>query len=659
MCQLINLETLYLSYNHSLTTIPESLFSISTLQKVECEECEALTSPPLAVCKQGVSAVRKYFSDLKLDEGRNCRFIPVTFIGQSKAGKTSLVRSIQQNKRVLTERNPDDVSLDEATRVFNVCEAEASESAKFIFADFAGHEIYHVSYQLTFKTQCVPLLVIDISEFDRLATLNGVESACRELCLDWLSHLYLSCPRLMRPIVALTHRDKVHDQCFNHRKQQLVDTTEKLRKTIVKTEKAISKVGNPVFTMTNFTNTSIPIVKFEEVLDFSSTSSLDDIENLRQVLAAAGKGLVTEIPGSWLRQLLKISEQTDRPFITLSEIDEEVPDDEHVTLQYFHESGRLMWFRTKKNLSTVIFHRADVLASVIGLVYNHTLDEAWRKRLNGFISFIMDGEVIEKSRYEQMIESFTNSGVMNAILLHHLLEKESSMPVEISVEVLKTFHLLHLLGLSDWPLHQKKYIFPYFAKLQVVAPEIYNQLIPLKVDLFLRGFPVPSYVFSLVTAAYLDMTCDPLSYPEVCKNGAVVTKDDGTVRYLLHDSTERQLTLITLTPPNKIGEAWQDLLTTLCKLIRELCQTWEGIRYESVFYCSHCLLSNKPSPTKTIDPDWFKQEDFWHKHSYEFGIHYSGEETSICTAEEDRMNRVVPKPLMAPCECDNVTRVPC
>ena len=448
LCQLNNLQTLDVSYNHSLTTIPESLFSISTLQEVECQECDALTSPPLAVCKQGVSAVRKYFLDRKLNEGRNCRFIPVTVIGQSRAGKTSLVRSIQQNKRVLTRRNPDDVSLDEATRVFNVCEAEASESAKFIFADFAGHEIYHVSYQLTFKTQCVPLLVIDISEFDRLATLNGVESACRELCLDWLSHLYLSCPRLMRPIVALSHRDKVHDQCFNLRKQQLVDTTEKLRKRIVETEKAIFKVQNPVFTMTNFTDTSVPIVKLEEVLDFSSTSSLDDIENLRHLLAAAGKGLVTEIPGSWLRQLLKISEQTDRPFITLSEIDREFPDDdEHVTLQYMHESGRLMWFRMKKNLSTVIFHRADVLVSVIGLVYNHTQDGlAWHKRLNEFSSFTADGRVIEKSRYEQMIESFTNSGVMNAILLHHLLEKESLMPVEISVEVLKTFHLLHLLG---------------------------------------------------------------------------------------------------------------------------------------------------------------------------------------------------------------------
>ena len=177
--------------------------------------------------------------------------------------------------------------------------------------------------------------------------------------------------------------------------------------------------------------------------------------------------------------------------------------------------------------------------------------------------------------------------------------------------------------------------------------------------MFLCGFPVPSYVFSLVTSAYLDMTCDPLSYPEVCKNGAVVTKDDGTVRYLLHDSTERQLTLITLTPAKKLGEAWQDLLTTLLKLIRELRQTWEGIRYESVFYCSHCLLSNKPSPTKTIDPDWFKQDHWWPGPSYEFGIHYSGEETSICAAEVDRMKRLVPKPLIVPCECDNVTHVPC
>ena len=100
-----------------------------------------------------------------------------------------------------------------------------------------------------------------------------------------------------------------------------------------------------------------------------------------------------------------------------------------------------MWFRTKKNLSTVIFHRADVLASVIGLVYNHTQDEAWHKRLNEFSSLIVDGKAVDKRRYKQLIDSFTATGVMDAILLHHLLEKESLMPVEISVEVLKTFHL--------------------------------------------------------------------------------------------------------------------------------------------------------------------------------------------------------------------------
>ena len=68
--------------------------------------------------------MRKYYYDLKIEAGTNQRLIPVTVIGKTKAGKTSLVRSVQQNKRVLTERNTTEGKLNESTKVFKVCEAD-------------------------------------------------------------------------------------------------------------------------------------------------------------------------------------------------------------------------------------------------------------------------------------------------------------------------------------------------------------------------------------------------------------------------------------------------------------------------------------------------------------------------------------------------------
>ena len=101
--RLTKLSHLNISYNRSLYTLPVSLHNISTLKEFNCNECEALTSPPYTVCKQGIEAVFKYLGDLKLERGQI--LTPVTVIRKSRAGKTSPVRSSQHNKQGLTRRN--------------------------------------------------------------------------------------------------------------------------------------------------------------------------------------------------------------------------------------------------------------------------------------------------------------------------------------------------------------------------------------------------------------------------------------------------------------------------------------------------------------------------------------------------------------------------
>jgi hypothetical protein len=593
--------------------------------------------------------VRKYLFDLRVERGSNQLLFPVTVIGKRKAGKTSLVQSVQQNKRVLTQRESSEEGLvDAATKVFKVCEADVDKTTKLIFTDFGGHTMYHFSYQLTFKTQCVPLLVIDIAEFDRLADKNGEESACEELCLTWLAHLYISSPRLNRPVVVLTHRDKLSDERFIPRKQQLIEVTERLRQRIIEAERSESPTLSPVFTMTTFSDTSEPFIGHIDILDLSDTSDLSDISDLKDALLIAGSELITEIPGIWYLMLIRITERVDQPFIHLSEIDKEFPDDkEHVTLQYLHKTGCIMWFGKIDKLSNYIFHRSEVLTGLIEILYSHTLDDTWSKRLNLFSPFTSDGKKIDKRKYTAMIDNFNATGVIEASLLLNLLEKESTIPADISVEILKTFHLIHLCGPTS-DLSHEKYIVPYFAKEEIKAPEVFDSLIPLKVDLWLRGLPIPGYVFSLITAAYLDINSDPYNYPEVGKNGVTVTNHTNkSVKYLLHDATEKRLSLITLAPLRRIGDAWCDHLASLRQLISELRSVWKAVRYQNVFVCSHCLLSNKPTPTTAVDPDWFQPENL----DGDLDVCYTGKETCVCKATAAiTESETVPTPLISPCE---------
>ena len=76
---------------------------------------------------------------------------------------------MQKNERVLTWRC-DNSKLDEATKVFKVCEAEVDDKYKLVFHDFGGQAIYQFAYQLSDRSQYIPMLVIDIAHARRHAS---------------------------------------------------------------------------------------------------------------------------------------------------------------------------------------------------------------------------------------------------------------------------------------------------------------------------------------------------------------------------------------------------------------------------------------------------------------------------------------------------------
>ena len=284
------------------------------------------------------------------------------------------------------------------------------------------------------------------------------------------------------------------EERFNQRKLQLVEETEKLRCHIIEDEKCAAPSSRPVFSMTSFADTSKPLFTPGRILDFSVSSTESDIEDvLKQLLAALGAPLMTEIPGSWYRMLLDMTEETEQCFIQLSEIVKKYPKDKVlVTLQNLHDRGRSMWFRKLEKLRDYVFHRPGFLTSLFKILYCHTQEEAWTKRLHKFLPFQHCGKTIEKSKYQEMIDTFSTAGVMEAPLLLNLLEKESKLPSDLSVELLNTFHLIHLCG-SSAQTHNKKYIIPYFATRIITTPNLHSDLIPLKVDLLFHGLPIPSY----------------------------------------------------------------------------------------------------------------------------------------------------------------------
>jgi hypothetical protein len=545
MSKLVNLEKLDLRDNPSLLSIPAGVCQLSKLMTIDCDECEALTSPPYAVCTQGLAAMRKYFTDLEEDRETNIKFVPVTVFGQTMAGKTSLVRSMQKNERVLTLRC-DNSKLDEATKVFKVCEAEVDNKYKLVFHDFGGQAIYQFAYQLSDRSQYIPMLVIDIAEFDRLVTEQGEEVACETVCFQWLSHLYLASPKAGPPFVVLTHCDVIDSQICETRLRLLIEVSERLRSILLKEEKAMVPEKSPILIMKSFQDTSQPLLTHHTPRFFYKDSTTEVICGLKTFLVSIGLSLLTEIPGSWY-VLMELCANNKQPYLTLEELDKLFPGDkDRVILQYLNEIGRIKWYRNRENLSNIVFHRIELLTHLIELLYDHSRKDTWDQRIKNFQAFedVSQDVRINKRKYNDMIRSFLDTGVIRDILLHHLISQESEVRPEVAIEVLKVFHLICGPVQKGSESH---YVIPYFSP-RVITVEESGKYIPLKVDICFNGLALPSYAYDLLTAIYVNLHITPFNHIDVGCNGACVSENNGTIKYLFHDHIEKTVTLIILSP---------------------------------------------------------------------------------------------------------------
>ena len=118
MTTLHELGMLNLSHNSHLQSLDPRLLVLPHLEKVKCKSCTSLISPPYEVCKQGLEAIRKYYSDIKQSGGKKLPIVSAAVIGSRMAGKTSLINSLNSQRRQLTYRSEEGTDDDTAVKEF-------------------------------------------------------------------------------------------------------------------------------------------------------------------------------------------------------------------------------------------------------------------------------------------------------------------------------------------------------------------------------------------------------------------------------------------------------------------------------------------------------------------------------------------------------------
>ena len=171
--KLVALTHLDISENTPLMRLTSSITSLD-LWIFKCENCYNLIEPPYAVCQGGFSEIKQYYNDL--DDGKDTMTLAtVALIGRKEAGKSTLLRSM---KNGFTAFQSGDENASK-TKVFEVHNIFLQEKQCVNVIDFGGDEVYHYAYQLTFRKDCIPIVVVNMEEYENLSKKFGRREATR------------------------------------------------------------------------------------------------------------------------------------------------------------------------------------------------------------------------------------------------------------------------------------------------------------------------------------------------------------------------------------------------------------------------------------------------------------------------------------------------
>ena len=166
MAQLLNLQRLYLSSNQ-LTTWPVEMaqLEIEVYWEYNMEngiflEDNPLENPPPEIIKQGRKAIIEYFN---AGEKQRLNEVKVLFIGDGGAGKTSLIKQLQDQQFNPNESQTKGIEIKE-WEVVDISHYEMTADEQTIKAhlwDFGGQEIMHATHQFFLSKRSLYILVLD------------------------------------------------------------------------------------------------------------------------------------------------------------------------------------------------------------------------------------------------------------------------------------------------------------------------------------------------------------------------------------------------------------------------------------------------------------------------------------------------------------------
>ena len=561
-----------------LKELPLNLTNLQRLQVLSLYD-NSLTVPPPAIWIQGVAAIFTYLSEVRLRKSVHQK---VVLLGSSGAGKTSLARTLVNNK-------PSCVHEDDRTIVMNriIWEPRTEDNILSVSViDFGGNDWYKIVHHLFMEENSLFLLVLNLAMY-------AMEHFYRDIG-SWLNTLLTRVPKAVFKLVA-THADKCTQE-------DIVSKCESIEENV---HCIYEREGLELETMP-----SITVI---------SSETMAGISNFRDELLglALEKGKV--IPPAWLELYKAFQDRnaTTKPYLVLEEVkcidqglregesqERELPVSSetrlHSLLRFFHAIGTILWYENTPELSNFVFHNPEYLTNLVKAIFSERLEtESLSYEIN--IAFKVK---FTAAKFQQVAEDLLQQGIMSRDLLE-CLWKHKELDAEVFNAMIHLFvHLDFCYPLStDQEGQVTSLRFPWF--LTEAAPEDANvqrilfgppavECHRLTVEYEFRTIcPPPLYEkLAVRTHRHIDDTNSRVDW----KDGMYATVNQSCV--VLHRMNRPLEIVISVTVEGSdVVDLWE-VLTKLHEEMKSVMREWPGMKMETWLVCPHCLQYGVREPCK-------------------------------------------------------------
>ncbi|XP_067949573.1 malignant fibrous histiocytoma-amplified sequence 1-like [Watersipora subatra] len=599
--ELKELVTLDISFNNKLIALSSQILSLSNLRDLWLIGCDSLQNPPENVAQQGCSAIQQYYKDLAGGKEKMMS-ATVAVIGKSRSGKTSLIKTMQNGSRILTENlsSPERIS----TKVFNFEKVSFDERSLY-FTDFGGQEIYHHAYRLTLRENCIPVIVVNMHMFVEESNKVGPKESVRALFFDWMAHLYIAHPNMLPPALVLTHKDLLDEEKFEAGKTKLLQYCNEVRDEIRDEENRLEEANFcRIKSFGADTDLFTPEWIFEVGREYS-----DEFTRLRDQLLEQSQRYVMEVPRLW-KQVEDVKSTLKSDFTTFESLLDKVHESHgvvkkqlEVIIKYMHLSGKLLWYNDIEGLDQHVFHKISAVTDLLNVLYDHDGDSKWDKRRENFKSFKVQNVTLVEEEFEESVSQFKAKGVISLVLLAYLIKTETAFTKDdeqrVALTILSEFRILFgsLLPVDS------KFIVPHFAQgFQSTLPTTKLDL-QFQTDILCKGLALPQYAFHELTVRLLELYSDPYNTPVVKHNGVSIAVDNSQVHFT-HDAKAGKITASVAFNVEEFHKAWNYLKDIVNVAIKHLREIWRATPLVCIFYCAHCSLTGQQHPEKVVNPSW-------------------------------------------------------